>query len=74
MAKSVSRAEARAWAEEHLRSRPEIGLRKAIANLFLEPRNPFHPQARREFKKDFLFAAGLLAAALGCFAYFNFVR
>ena len=74
MAKSVSRAEARGWAEEHLRRRPEIGLGKAIANLFLEPRNPFHPRARRKFKKDFLFAAGLLVAAVGSFVYFNFVR
>ena len=74
MAKRVSPAEARAWAEEHLRSRPELGLHKAIANLILEPRNPFNPRERRRLKKDFMILASLLAAAVSAFVYFNFIR
>lgn len=74
MAKRVSPEQARAWAEEHLRSRPELGFGKAIANVILEPRNPFNPRARRWPKKDFMILASLLAAAVVLFVYFNFVR
>lgn len=74
MPKHVAAEEARAWAEEHLRRRPELGLRNAIANLILEPRNPFDRRARRRLKKDFMILASLLAAAVGAFVYFNFVR
>jgi hypothetical protein len=74
MAKRVSRAEARAWVEEHFRSRPELGLRNAIANVILEPRNPFNPEARRKPSQGFLLVAGFLAASLGVFVYFNFLH
>lgn len=74
MAKRVSPEQARAWAEEHLRSQPELGLCKAMANVILEPRNPFNPRARRWPKKDFMLLASLLAAAVSAFVCFNFLR
>jgi hypothetical protein len=74
MESPVSAKDARAWAEEHLRRRPELGLCKAIANVILEPRNPFNPRARRWPKKDFMILASLLAAAVVLFVYFNFLR
>jgi hypothetical protein len=74
MPKRVSPEEARAWAEEHLRGRPELGLCKAIVSLVLEPRNPFNPRARRKPRKGFMLAISLLAAAVGAFLYFNFLH
>jgi hypothetical protein len=74
MSKRVSPEEVRGWAEEHLRSRPELGLCKAIANVILEPRNPFNQQLRRKPKKDFMILTSLLAAALTAFVIFNFIR
>jgi hypothetical protein len=74
MDKRVSAEETRAWAEAHLRRRPELGLRNAIANVILEPRNPFSPGARRKPSEGFLLVAGFLAASLGVFVYFNFLH
>ena len=74
MARRVSPAEARTWVEGHFRTRPELGLRNAIANVILEPRNPFNPRERRMPKKDFMILASLLAAAVSAFVYFNFIR
>ncbi len=73
MTKRVTPAEAHAWIEENFRARTDLGIRKAIANLVLEPRNPFEPGARRKPKKGFLLGTLLLTAAVVFFIYFNFV-
>jgi len=71
---SVSPREIHDWIEESLGQRPNIGLRKAIVNMFFVTPNPFDPRARRNPKTGFLVGTILLAASLGCFCYFNFAR
>ena len=53
--------------------RPDIGLRKAIANTILQPVNPFETEARRQPKIAALIAVIVIAATACCFAYFNFL-
>ena len=57
--------------QAYMEQRPDIGLRKALANLILRPANPFDPEARRQPRIGALIAAAAFAATLGCFAYFN---
>ncbi len=73
MARRVTSAEAHAWLEENFRARTDLGFCKAVANLVLDPRNPFEPGARRKPKKGFLLGALLLTAAVVFLIYFNFV-
>jgi hypothetical protein len=74
MPKRISPEEGRAWFEEHLRQRRDLGLVKAIADMVLEPPNPFDPEARRKPKAGFVLAASLFAIAVSWFVYFNIVR
>jgi hypothetical protein len=55
----------------YLRQRPDIGLRKAIANLILRPANPFDPEARRLLNPVALITGVAVAATASCFIYFN---
>ncbi len=59
---------------EYLDTRPELGLRRMLANLALEPRDPFKPEGRRTFRKGFIMAAFFLTAFVAWFAWFNLVR
>jgi len=52
MSVSVSSREIHTWIEESLGQRPDIGLRKAIVNMFFDPSNPFDPRVRRKPKPD----------------------
>ena len=58
--------------QQNLRGRPDLGLGKAIADGILEPQNPFERGARRAPQKWFVLTSLTVAAALGCFLYFNF--
>jgi hypothetical protein len=71
---SVSPREIHTWIEESLGQRPDIGLRKAIVNMFFDPSNPFDPRVRRKPKAGFLVGAILFVLSVGCFFYFNFAR
>ncbi len=71
MAKRVALKEMRAILLENLNSRPELGLRKAIADLMLQPRNPFDPKAPRQPKKDFVLLVLFGALSISAFVYFN---
>ena len=74
MTKRVTPVEVHAWVEESFQGRADVGFGKAIANLILEPLNPFEPGARRRPNKGFLLGALLLTATFVIFIYFNFVR
>ena len=43
----------------------------AIADLMLQPRNPFDPKAPRQPKKDFVLLVLFGALGVGAFVYFN---
>ncbi len=55
----------------YLRQRPDIGFRKAVANLILRPSDPFNPGARRLPNRIVVIAAVALAATAVCFIYFD---
>ena len=74
MALPVAPCDVHAWIEEFLRQRHDIGLRNAMRDTILKPRNPFDVRARRKPKTGFLLGAILFAAFLGSFCYFNFAR
>jgi hypothetical protein len=71
MLRQVTPGEAHAWIEELLMQRPDIGLRKAVTNVAIEPQNPFDAAARRNPRLGFMVAAILLVTALAVLIYFN---
>jgi hypothetical protein len=73
MTRCVTTIEVHAWIEENLSARTDLGFRKAIANLVLEPPSPFEPDARGRPKTGFLLLVCLVTAAIAFFLYFNFV-
>ncbi|MGB6875398.1 MAG: hypothetical protein WBD87_05135 [Candidatus Acidiferrales bacterium] len=72
MVKPVTTDEMHVWLKDYMRSRPDIGLGKAIVSLVLHPRNPFDSGARRKPRAWFLLSMIFLVAAVICFYYFNF--
>jgi hypothetical protein len=50
---------------------PDAGVLKRLANVVLEPPNPFSPNARRRPKQGAVILAVLIFAALGLALYFN---
>jgi hypothetical protein len=50
---------------------PDAGVLKRLANVVLEPPNPFNPNARRRPKQGAVILAALIFAALGLAFYFN---
>ncbi len=59
---------------QYLRTRPDIGARKAVLNVALEPRNPFEPSAARAPRRWFVFLALVAMLLLASFAYFGNLR
>jgi hypothetical protein len=57
-----------------LRSRPDLGLRKAVADGVLEPANPFEPQVARPPRRWFVLLGLLMVLTVGCFVYFNLLH
>jgi hypothetical protein len=71
MRKCVTHVEVHDWLEENLRARANLGFRKAMASVVLEPPSPFDPQARRKPRTEFLILVLLATAAIACFLYFS---
>ena len=57
---------------QNLRSRPDLGLGKAVAECVLEPPNPFEPGVVRKPQRWFVLLGIISLAALEAFVYFNF--
>jgi hypothetical protein len=55
----------------YLRSRPDIGVCRAICDGVLESANPFDGNATRSLKRWFVLFCVLVAMGLGFFVYFN---
>ena len=58
----------------NLRSRPDLGLGKAVKDGVLEAANPFEPQAARPPRRWFVLFSLLTVLAVGCLVYFNLLQ
>ncbi len=58
----------------YLRERPDLGVRKALAEAFLEARNPFEPEAVRPLRPWVVLFAVLLTCLLAAFLGFGNLR
>jgi hypothetical protein len=59
---------------DYLDARRECGMGRMLANLALEPHNPFKPKARRVARKGFVIAIFTFVAFIAWFAWFNLIR
>ena len=71
MAKEVTRRDVNAWFDDYFRDRPELGLRKAILAMILEPAHLFEPKKPRFPEKSFVLLAIWILGLLSVFVYFN---
>ena len=74
MPKQVIAQDVHAVLRQNLRSRPDLGLRKAVANRVLKPANPFEPEAVRPPRRWFVLLGLLVVLAVVCFVYFNLLQ
>lgn len=74
MPRQVTAQDVHAVLRQNLRNRPDIGLRKAVADGVLEPPNPFEPQAVRPPRRWFVLLGLLMVPAVVCFVYFNLLQ
>jgi hypothetical protein len=54
-----------------MRRRADLGLRNRLANLLLEPRNPFEPARRRKPKMEAVVFGTLFALVIAALLFFN---
>jgi hypothetical protein len=54
-----------------IKKRAEVGIGKALADLILEPNNPFDPTLGRRPRKLAILIGLVVLAALFCFGHFN---
>jgi hypothetical protein len=59
---------------QYLRTRPDLGARKAVLDVALEPQNPFEPSAARTPRRWFVLLALIAMLLLASFAYFGNLR
>lgn len=71
MPTAISPGEVRKWIEQAMAQQPDIGLKKAVADILLQAHSPFDPQARRKPRVGFVLGAIFFAAAVICFYCFN---
>jgi hypothetical protein len=71
MIKEITARELHLLLHRNLRSRPDIGLRNAVADRVLEPANPFEPQAVQPPRRWFVLFCVLSLLTIGLFVYFN---
>lgn len=58
----------------YLENRVEYGLGRMLADIAIEPRDPFKPDARRKVKKEFAVIIWTAIALIGWFAWFNLIQ
>jgi hypothetical protein len=71
MVQAMTPHETHALLTKNLEVRRDLGVRKGILDLLLEPCNPFEPAKRRLPKKGVGFAAFMALLMLLAFAAFN---
>lgn len=58
----------------YLENRVECRLGRMLADVAIEPRDPFKLDARRKVKKEFAVIIWTAIALIGWFAWFNLIR
>ncbi len=71
MTEQITQLEVRSRLKGYLKSRPDLGLRKVLLSVVLEPPNPFEPEAPRRPRKAFVLAVLCLLALLAVFVHFD---
>jgi hypothetical protein len=74
MPEQMTGRETHAVLRQNLFCRPDLGLRKAVADGVLEPANPFEPRAARLPQRWFVLFCVLAVLAVGLFVYFNLLQ
>jgi hypothetical protein len=72
MAKTVTAAEVYRLLQQSLRSRSDLGMRKAVADRILDSPNPFDSMAKRGPQRWFVLVCAAAVATVASFLYFNF--
>jgi len=67
----ITAAEVLARFEASMRHRADLGVRNRLANLLLEPRNPFEPARRRKPKMETVVFGTLLGLVIAAPLFFN---
>ncbi len=67
----ITAAEVLTRFEASMRRRADLGLRNRLANLLLEPRNPFEPARRRKPKMETVVFGTLFALVIATLLVFN---
>jgi len=67
----ITAAEVLSRFEASMRRRADLGLRNRLANLLLEPRNPFEPDRRRKPKMETAVFGTLFALVIAAPLVFN---
>jgi len=57
---------------QHLHTRPDLGLCKAIGTKILQPESPFGPGSARKPQRWFVLLLTITMALIGALVYFNF--
>ncbi len=71
MAAQIKAKEVYVMLRGDVRKRPDLGLRRAIAQHLLEPPNPFDPNSTRRPQRWFVLSCIVSLAAVGAVFYFN---
>ncbi len=67
----VTAAEVLTRFEASMRRRADLGVRNRLANLLLEPRNPFEPARRRKPRMETVVFGALFALVIAALLFFN---
>ena len=67
----ITAKEANLMLQEHLQTRSDLGLWKAIGAIVLQPQSPFGPGPARKPQQWFVLQSIVTLALIGAFVYFN---
>ena len=72
MAEQITAKAVYVMLQDTFRKRPDLGLRRIVADHLMEPPNPFDPNSVWRPRRWFVFFSFVSLAAIGTVIYFNF--
>jgi hypothetical protein len=72
MTRKVTAAEVYRLLQQSLRSRSDLGMRKAVADRIFDSPNPFDSNVKRRPQRWFVLVCAAAVATMASFLYFNF--